>query len=393
MMGGNITVQSRLNEGTTFLAYFYQEIADSEALFIKNMTRERAVAYMESNGFLEKIQVCFPGAHILLVDDMESNLRVEQGLMQLYGIEPEMVNSGRKALELVKKRKYDIIFLDHMMPQMDGIETLQRMRELENGKDTPIVAITANAVAFTTDFYEKSGFDDSLTKPLHTTELLEVLKRFIPDKIQQKETEEQEEILPIKSLMPEIDCTIGIRNIGGNIEKYHEILQVYYREMSQMLEVLQDYANEDLEQFRISVHGIKGSSRNIGAEDLADEALQLEELAKEGKQEEILEKLEEFLNTLDEVMTRVDTYLKDASEQVERDGDFLPELELSSVYQILKALAKFDMDEAEECLKELYKNRYAEDVEEVLEELKRYIEDLDYKHATSLLEDYLKKIG
>ena len=118
--------------------------------------------------------------------------------------------------------------------------------------------------------------------PLHTTELLEVLKRFIPDKIQQKETEEQEEILPIKSLMPEIDCTIGIRNIGGNIEKYHEILQVYYREMSQMLEVLQDYANEDLEQFRISVHGIKGSSRNIGAEDLADEALQLEELAKEG---------------------------------------------------------------------------------------------------------------
>ena len=393
MMGGNITVQSRLNEGTTFLAYFYQEIADSEALFIKNMTRERAVAYMESNGFLEKIQVCFPGAHILLVDDMESNLRVEQGLMQLYGIEPEMVNSGRKALELVKKRKYDIIFLDHMMPQMDGIETLQRMRELENGKDTPIVAITANAVAFTTDFYEKSGFDDSLTKPLHTTELLEVLKRFIPDKIQQKETEEQEEILPIKSLMPEIDCTIGIRNIGGNIEKYHEILQVYYREMSQMLEVLQDYANEDLEQFRISVHGIKGSSRNIGAEDLADEALQLEELAKEGKQEEILEKLEEFLNTLDEVMTRVDTYLKDASEQVERDGDFLPELELSSVYQILKALAEFDMDEAEECLKELYKNRYAEDVEEVLEELKRYIEDLDYKHATSLLEDYLKKIG
>ena len=220
-----------------------------------------------------------------------------------------------------------------------------------------------------------------------------MLKRFIPDKIQQKETEEQEEILPIKSLMPEIDCTIGIRNIGGNIEKYHEILQVYYREMSQMLEVLQDYANEDLEQFRISVHGIKGSSRNIGAEDLADEALQLEELAKEGKQEEILEKLEEFLNTLDEVMTRVDTYLKDASEQVERDGDFLPELELSSVYQILKALAKFDMDEAEECLKELYKNRYAEDVEEVLEELKRYIEDLDYKHATSLLEDYLKKIG
>lgn len=393
MMDGNITVQSRLNEGTTFFAYFYQEVADSEALFIKNMTREMAVAHMEGNSFFDQINVCFPGAHILIVDDMESNLRVEQGLMQLYGIEPEMVNSGKKALELVKKNKYDIIFLDHMMPQMDGIETLQRLRKMENGEETPIVAITANAVAFTTDFYEKSGFDGSLTKPLHTSELLEVLKRFIPEKIQTKETLKQEEILPIKSLMPEIDCTIGIKNIGGNPEKYHEILQVYYREVSQMMEVIPDYANDDLEQFRISVHGIKGSSRNIGAEKLADAALQLEEWAKAGKQTEILEELENFLKTLDGVMTRIDTYLKETVEQVERDGDFLPELELSSVYQILKALSEFDMDEAEECVKELYKNRYADDAEAVLEELKRYIEDLDYKHATSLLEDYLKRIG
>ena len=383
-MDGMIWVESVYGKGSSFFVQLpMKKVSDGK---ISN------VEWKETDERKRRSFVA-PQAKILIVDDNPENLMVTRSLLKRTAVFVDTAASGEECVHKVRQNVYDLILLDYMMPQMDGIETLQRMRELENGKDTPIVAITANAVAFTTDFYEKSGFDDSLTKPLHTTELLEVLKRFIPDKIQQKETEEQEEILPIKSLMPEIDCTIGIRNIGGNIEKYHEILQVYYREMSQMLEVLQDYANEDLEQFRISVHGIKGSSRNIGAEDLADEALQLEELAKEGKQEEILEKLEEFLNTLDEVMTRVDTYLKDASEQVERDGDFLPELELSSVYQILKALAKFDMDEAEECLKELYKNRYAEDVEEVLEELKRYIEDLDYKHATSLLEDYLKKIG
>ncbi|MGN0290864.1 MAG: Hpt domain-containing protein, partial [Lachnospiraceae bacterium] len=208
-----------------------------------------------------------------------------------------------------------------------------------------------------------------------------------------EETEELEENLPIKNLMPEIDCVVGIKNIGGSLEKYNELLQTYYGEMSQIIELLSDYANEDMEQFRIKVHGIKGGSRNIGAVGLADSALQLEEWAKEGKQAEILQELDGFLKQMDEVMTRIDTYLKDAVEQVERDGDFLPELDLNSVYVILKALSEFDMDEVEEAMKELYKNRYTDDTEAVLEELKRYIEDLDYKHATILLEDYLKKIS
>lgn len=393
LMGGNITVQSRIGEGTTFLASFYQEIADSEPLGLREMTRERAESHMEDNSFLDQIHVIFPGAHVLIVDDMESNLKVEQGLMQLYGIEPEMALSGERALELLESRKYDLIFLDHMMPQMDGVETLHRMRQMENGRAVPIVAVTANAVAYTTDFYEKSGFDDSLTKPLHTTELLEVLKKYIPSKIQNKEKEESDENLPIKSLMPEIDCVEGIKNIGGSLEKYNELLQVYYNEMAQILEILPELANENLEQFRIKIHGVKGSSRNVGAKQLSTHALQLEEWAKAGKQEEILAQLETFLKELDEVMIRIHSYLKETVQSIERDGDFLPELELTSVYSILKALADFDMDEVEEEVRELYKNRYTDDTEAVLEELKRYVDDLDYKHATELLQGYLEKIG
>lgn len=393
LMDGNIQVQSRLDEGTTFMASFYQEIADSEPLWLKDMTREKAESHMENNSFLDQIRVVFPGAHVLLVDDMESNLKVEQGLMQLYEIEPEMALSGRDALHLVENHKYDIIFLDHMMPGMDGIETLSRLRELENGKEVPIVAITANAVAYNSNFYEENGFDDSLTKPLHTSELLEVLKKYIPSRIQNKEMEESDENLPIKSLLPEIDCVQGIKNIGGSLEKYNELLQVYYKEMSQILEVLPDLAEDDLEQFKIKVHGIKGSSRNIGAEQLSNSALQMEEWAKNNKREKILAQLDAFLNELDAVMTRISAYLKETVESIERDGEFLPELELTSVYAILQSLSEFDMDEVEEKLKELYKNRYTDDTEAVLEELKRYIEDLDYTHATELLEDYLKKIG
>ena len=96
---------------------------------------------------------------------------------------------------------------------------------------------------------------------------------------------------------------------------------------------------------------------------------------------------------MDAVITRVNTYLKDAGDGVKRDGDFLPELELTGVYKILTALEEFDMDVVEEEMKELYRNRYTDDTEEVLSELKRYVEDLDYKHVIEVLEEYLKRIG
>lgn len=391
LMGGTIQVQSCLNEGSSFRATFYQEIADSEPLWIKKMTKENAVNHVGNDSFMDEIHVVFPGAHVLVVDDMSSNLKVEQGLLQLYGIEPEMALSGKEALELVQSRHYDLIFMDHLMPEMDGVETLEKIRELE--KEVPVIAVTANATVYTKAFYEENGFDGCLTKPLQTDELLNVLKKYLSSRIQNKEIEELEENLPIKNLMPKIDCVAGIKNIGGNLDSYNELLKVYYREMAQILETLPDLAQESLEQFKIKVHGVKGSSRNVGAKELSERALQLEEWAKEGKQKEVLDALDDFLKEMDAVMTRVDTYLKDTVETVERDGDFLPELELTSVYKILQALSEFDMDIVEDEMKELYRNRYTDDTEVVLEELKRYIEELDYKHATELLKDYLKKIG
>jgi len=393
MMNGSIRVQSEVGVGTTFFVTYEQEIAESDPLWLEPISKEKIINRLESNSFMEQIHVVFPGTHVLLVDDMESNLKVEQGLFQLYGIEPDMAGSGQEALELLKNNTYDIIFLDHMMPNMDGVETLNNIRKMEPGKETPIVAITANAVAYTTDFYEKNGFNDSLIKPLHTAELLEILKKYISKKMRSKEKMDSNKELPITNLLPEIDCVVGYKNVGGNFKQYHEILKVYYKEMAQILENLQEMANKNLERFQIEVHGIKGSSRNVGALQLSEAALRMEEWAKAGKQDEIFNYMDEFLNKMDEVMIRISTYLKETEEGIERDGDFLPELELSRVYEILKALSMFDMDEVEKALRELYKNRYTDDTEKILEELKRYVEELDYKRATTLLEEYLKKLG
>ena len=229
----------------------------------------------------------FTGAHVLLVDDMMSNLKVEQSLMNLYSIEPEMALSGAEAIQKASNYEYDLIFMDHLMPEMDGVETLQNIRQIEKCKDIPIVAITANATVYTTDFYHENGFDGCLTKPLQTEDLLKVLKKYLSAKIRNKETEETEEELPIKELLPEIDCVVGIRNIGGNLESYNELLGVYYHEMAQILEILPDLAQEDLMQFKVKVHGIKGSSRNVGATEFADKALLMEERAKAKKRKSL----------------------------------------------------------------------------------------------------------
>lgn len=393
MMGGTIQVQSRLDEGSVFIATFYQEIADSDSLWINDITREQAMNYIGNLDFMSDIHVEFPGAHVLLVDDMMSNLVVEQSLMNLYHVEPEMALSGAEAIQKALNYNYDLIFMDHLMPEMDGIETLQNIRQIEKCKEIPIIAVTANATVYTKDFYWEKGFDGCLTKPLKTEDLLKVLKKYLPAKIRNKETQETEEDIPIKELLPEIDCVIGIRNIGGNLESYNELLGVYYHEMAQILEILPELAHENLAQFKVKVHGVKGSSKNIGAMEFAERALLMEERAKAGKQQEILEDLDGFLKEMDAVMTRVNTYLKEVGDNMERDGDFLPELELSSAYKILSALEDFDMDVVEEEMKELYRNRYTDDTEEILSELKRYVEDLDYKHAIEVLEEYLKKIG
>ena len=396
LLGGTIDVESELNVGTTFTVTFYQEIADSDPLDFSEITREKAVFYIESNSFLEEIHVCFPEAKVLLVDDMEANLKVEHGLMELFDIDADMAIGGKKALEKVAQNRYDIIFLDHMMPDMDGIVTLQKIRELENGKNVPVIALTANAVAFSTNFYTDNGFDASAIKPLHTTDLLAVLKEYIPHRIRNKEVTEMEmdvQDMPIKDLMPEIDCVLGIKNIGGSLDNYNDLLQVYYNEMSQSLEMIAEWAKEDMEQFRIKVHGIKGASNNIGAKNLGEFALRLEEYAKSDKRAEILAEIDDFLKVIDSVMIRIDTYLRESVNQTNRGDSFSNELSLPNVYAILQGLSEYDMDRVEEEMMEIYRYRYPDEIEQLIETLKRYVDELDYSSATELLEGYVEKIS
>jgi len=183
MMGGSISVESEYGKGSVFTARIIQG-TDSTDGQTNGIGEETACALREFRYATEKNEkiishLWLPDCKALVVDDIPDNLHVAQGLLAPYGLQIDTAISGREAIEKVKKRGYDIIFMDHMMPEMDGIETAAEIRKLEmSGSQTPIIALTANALRGMREHYLRQGFDDYLSKPISTEALDEIIKKF-----------------------------------------------------------------------------------------------------------------------------------------------------------------------------------------------------------------------
>lgn len=178
LMNGKISVESTYGSGSTFTAEIPLEVINWEGIGeIHDFTKETT----EDN---EASAVTFtaPDVSILSVDDNKINLKVFKGLLKETKMHVDLATSGEQCLAFVQKKKYDIIFLDHMMPGMDGVETLHKMKELENNlsPDAPVVALTANALSGAKDQYFDYGFDDYLSKPIEYTELEKLILSFLP---------------------------------------------------------------------------------------------------------------------------------------------------------------------------------------------------------------------
>jgi len=168
MMGGEITVESQYGFGSAFTVAIPVVIGDGGNIRSGETSKK---AY----------SIVAPDAKILVTDDNEFNLRVASGLLSIMEIKPETADSGFKAIELVRKRDYDIIFMDHMMPEMDGVETVREIRKM-GGKyeNLTIVALTANAVTGAREMFLENGFDDFISKPIDADELQVIVQRYLP---------------------------------------------------------------------------------------------------------------------------------------------------------------------------------------------------------------------
>ena len=177
LMDGTISVDSEVGRGSTFYVELRQQVVfwiETGDFFgqIQSYRKEKEI-------YQESFQA--PDVKILVVDDVPMNLQVVKGLLRNTQMQLTLAKNGKEALEFVKEEKYQLILMDHLMPEMDGIETLHRIKEQENkNQDTPVVVLTANAIAGEKEKYLKEGFVDYLSKPVRGKELEQVILEHIP---------------------------------------------------------------------------------------------------------------------------------------------------------------------------------------------------------------------
>ena len=253
-------------------------------------------SYGDSGEFLTLFTI--PDSAVLIVDDINTNLNVAQGLLLPYQAEVTLLKSGPEAIAAITAKRYDLVFMDHMMPEMDGIEATARIRAI-NPEDpyyqqVPIVALTANAVSGTKEMFLANGFNDFLSKPIDTIKLNAILEKWIPKAKQMKSKAEnaagksqpEDAAATAEMEIAGIDVKKGIKMSGGSIANYKRILGIFKRDGHLKLEEIKSCLETDnLPLYVTHVHALKGAGANIGADRLAETAQTLETA---GKQEDLV---------------------------------------------------------------------------------------------------------
>jgi PAS domain S-box-containing protein len=241
-----------------------------------------------------------PEARILIVDDILTNLKVAQGLLMPYQMKIDISETGQGAVDLAKQQRYDIIFMDHMMPGMDGIEAAAEIRKMEGDyyKQVPIIALTANAIAGMREMFLEKGFNDYLAKPVELSRLNEIIEKWIPPAKRQRTGDDPgpspagpRTLASIQGL----DTGQGIMLTGGSEAGYREVLEVYHQDCADRLKNLGEAPDrENLAGFVINLHALKSASAAVGAAGLSEKAALLEKAGREGDLDLIRARLGEF---------------------------------------------------------------------------------------------------
>lgn len=291
MMNGRIEVESVYGKGSTFTIYIPQAvegdvmIGDFEAKFAE---------YVKSlNDYKETFRA--PDAHILVVDDNEMNLFVVEKLLKTTEVKVSCCDSGERCLELIRQRHYDVILLDHMMPELDGVETLKRMKEMKHHlcKDTPVIALTANAIVGVREMYLADGFDDYLSKPVDANELEAILRKHLPeDKVIVEILEPQVSVEEFFTPLPDEECEEPGQYIdrdtamiycAGSDEIFREFLGMFCNLYEKKkAKILSCYDGGNWEEYGIELHSLKSTSLSIGGKRISELAFELEKAGKAG---------------------------------------------------------------------------------------------------------------
>ena len=321
MMGSKLEVRSVYGKGSSFFFTLEQNIVDNTPMgnYAEHTESEHGTDH--NNEILYA-----PDAKILVVDDNPMNLRVADDFLHLYGIEPELASSGSKCLELIRINHYDIIFLDHMMPKMDGIEVIREIRKNSLVPDsTEVIVLTANAIIGAREMYLSEGFDGYLTKPLENKELEKCLRRNLPEIKKQfrdvKESKQIEQdapdddsftmkdIIDIRDICPGLNMSAGMANCMDSKEFWLDTVDGFISS-ERTGELCTAFENNDSKAYRIVVHSMKSAARTIGAELVSEHARLLEFAAADGDLDYIRKNHDSFLSEFRELIEKMKEVLK-----------------------------------------------------------------------------------
>jgi len=331
MMGGSISIDSEYGKGSTFKVKLPQMIINDEVIGEETAKKLKNFQYISAGKERELNRAWMPYGKVLVVDDMQVNHLVAKGFLRPYGIQVDTALSGQAAIDMISQKDYNLVFMDHMMPGMDGIETVEIIR----GKNikVPIIALTANAVVGNREMFLSKGFDGFISKPIDVILLDETLNRWIRDKQnaevlknaeeENKHNNKKEEPAADEEMkhnldFPGVDVDFGISATGGTAEGYLRVLAAICRDTQERLQFLNEYFNNEISEqntksFTIHVHALKSAFASIGAKEISKKAAALEAAGKANDQNFIKENLMELTDGLSEL-------IKIINESINADG-------------------------------------------------------------------------
>ena len=363
--------------------------------FCQAINREE-ISYNEEKE--REISFTAPDARILIEDDTEMNLKVAIGLLEPLHLQIDTPENGKCAVQMVQKQQYDIVFMDHMMPVMDGIEATKAIRELEGDyyQKLPIVALTANATTEAQESFRENGLNDFVAKPIKMREICRCIRRWLPEeKIYSSESQadkeapwngsETEELPVIEGL----NVAAGIENSGSK-ELFISLLGDFYKLIDQKASKIEKcLADGMLRDYTIEVHALKNTARMIGASELSEKFYHLEQLGNAGEQK-VLE-----IETPD-VLTLYRSYkpiLAVYGRMQEKDKKKVPIEEIIQILGKLRnAMDSFDLDGADEAMKTIEGYAFPDGYQEKILELSAYVADVAMEDVMKLSEELIAEL-
>jgi PAS domain S-box-containing protein len=397
LMHGEISAESEYGKGTTFRVRLGQGFIDSSILGPEVVNKLRSFQYAEDkrNANKKLLRLDLSYARVLVVDDVLTNLDVTAGLLRKYKMEVDCLDNGPAAIQRIRGGNpvYNAIFMDHMMPDMDGIETADNIRALgtEYAKKIPIIALTANAIHGTEQLFYDHGFQAFVTKPIDMVELDLVIRKWVRD--------ENRDDVPVISApvyhdyyekttieIPGVDTKKGLSLYSGDTGVYLALLRSYVANTPGLLDKLRIVSKETLPKYNVSVHGLKGSSANIGAESIRETAFELEKISREGNLHGVWALNGKLIADTKIIISNIKAWLEQYDAAKEKkpvlkapDNELLKQLRLSC--------ENYDIKGADKVLTILESADYEKDAD-LIKLVREKIENSDFVEAAQKLKEY-----